>query len=136
MWPTIEAIDDAFDLRFPINDVPHLEELSKGFYDHSGGILDGCICALDEFVVRTRCPFRSEVKHQRDYCYYKGGFAIIVLAGWMHSFLSVLQNTVEAQMTLLLGVAPSCKKRWKLTICFHKRIFSLVMKHSPIHSSF
>jgi hypothetical protein len=81
LWPTIEALDDAFDLGFPIDDIAHLQELSKGFFEHSGGILDGCVCALDGFAVRTPCPYKSEVRHQKDYRFRKGGFAFIVLAG-------------------------------------------------------
>jgi hypothetical protein len=32
LWPTIEALDDAFDLGFPIDDIARLEELSKVFF--------------------------------------------------------------------------------------------------------
>jgi len=81
LWPTVEAIDNAFEMGFPVNDLDRLEELSKGFSDHSGGILDGCVLAIDGFGVQTRCPFRNEVVAQKDYRFRKGGFAIIVIAG-------------------------------------------------------
>ena len=81
LWPVIEAIDDAFALGFPVNDLDRLAELSKGFYDHSGGILDGCVLAVDGFGVPTRCPYKKEVPAQKDYQFRKGGFAIIAIAG-------------------------------------------------------
>ncbi len=62
LWPTIEAIDDAFELGFLCTDVSRLEELAKGFSEHSGGILDGCVLAVDGFGVRTRCPYERRVK--------------------------------------------------------------------------
>ncbi len=40
-------LDDAFALGFPINDLDRLTELTKGFYDHSGAILDACVLAVD-----------------------------------------------------------------------------------------
>jgi hypothetical protein len=49
LWPTVEAIDNAFEMGFPVNDLDHLGELSKGFCNHSGGILDGCVLALMAF---------------------------------------------------------------------------------------
>ncbi len=68
-------------MGFPVNDLDRLEELSKGFYDHSGGILDGCVLAVDGFGVRTQCPYKKEVPAQKDYRFRKGGFAIIAIAG-------------------------------------------------------
>ncbi len=47
LWPTLEAIDAAFTIGFAFDDIKRLETLSKGFYDHSGGVLDGCVLALD-----------------------------------------------------------------------------------------
>jgi hypothetical protein len=81
IWPTIEALDLAFDMGLPLDNVERLEELSRGFYDHSGGIFDGCVLAIDGFAVRTRQPFDNEVKYKKDYRYRKGGFAIVVIAG-------------------------------------------------------
>jgi hypothetical protein len=49
LWPTIEAIDIAYEMGLPLHDIDQLEELSQGFCDHSGGILDGCILAMDGF---------------------------------------------------------------------------------------
>ena len=53
----------------------------KVFRQHSGGILDGCVLALDCFGVQIHCPCKKDVVRQRDYCFHKGGFDIIVLAG-------------------------------------------------------
>ena len=81
IWPTIEAIDLAFDIGLPLHDTSRLDELAKGFYDHSGGILDGCVIAVDGLAVRTRQPYDHEVHWKKDYRFRKGGFAIIVIAG-------------------------------------------------------
>jgi hypothetical protein len=45
----------------PINDTEKLDALSKGFYNHSGGILDGCVLAMDGFAVLTWQPYEYEV---------------------------------------------------------------------------
>jgi hypothetical protein len=79
---TLEAIDKAYPMGLPIHDSTKLEELSKGFVDHSRGILDGCVMALDGFGVLTWQPFKSKVEKPKDYRYRKGGFAIVVLAGY------------------------------------------------------
>lgn len=81
IWPTIEALDSVFTIGLPIDDPNRLEELSRGFYEHSDGIFDGCVIAMDGLAVRTRCPFENEVEFRKDYRFRKGGFAIITLAG-------------------------------------------------------
>jgi hypothetical protein len=37
--------------------------------------------ALDGLGVIVHCPFKDDVERQRDYCFCKGGFAIIVFSG-------------------------------------------------------
>lgn len=81
LWPTLEAIDQAYSLGLPMDDPVQLQKLSDGFYHHSSGILDGCIMAIDGFGVATRQPYKTEVNRPKDYRFRKGGFAIIVLAG-------------------------------------------------------
>jgi len=81
LWPTLQAINDVFSMGFPIDDEEKLEELSRGFSEHSSGILDGCVLALDGLGVCTRCPFKTEVSRPKDYRFRKSGFAILVLAG-------------------------------------------------------
>jgi hypothetical protein len=49
----------AYEMGLPLHDVDKLEEFSQGFSDHSGGILDGCVLAMDGFAVLTRQPFLS-----------------------------------------------------------------------------
>jgi len=81
IWPTIESIDLAFDMGLPLHDTDKLEELSQGFSEHSGGIFDGYLLAIDGFAVPTRQPYDNEVIYKKDYHYHKGGFAIVVIAG-------------------------------------------------------
>jgi hypothetical protein len=44
---TTEALDLAYDMGLPIDDTDKIEELSKGFHDHSGGFFDGGVIAID-----------------------------------------------------------------------------------------
>jgi hypothetical protein len=81
LWPTISALDTAYDIGLPIHDTDKLDALSRGFYDHSGGILDGCVLSMDGLAILTRQPYDYEVVYKKDYHYCKGGFAIVVLAG-------------------------------------------------------
>jgi hypothetical protein len=81
LWPTIKAINKAFKMGFPANDEDRLEQLAAGFRQHSGGLLDGCVLALDGVGVPIHCPYKKDVERQKDYRFCKGGFAIIVLAG-------------------------------------------------------
>ncbi len=53
LWPTIEAFDAVFHIGLPLDDLNQLEEISKGFFDHSGGIFGGCVLAIDGFAIRT-----------------------------------------------------------------------------------
>lgn len=55
--------------------------MSKGFYDHSKTALDGCTMAIDGILIRTRKPYKSEVKKIKSYYNRKGSFGIIVMAG-------------------------------------------------------
>lgn len=81
LWPTVQALDREFSIGFPFGDEGRLEELAAGFREHSGGIMDGCVMAMDGFGVATRQPFKSEVDNPRDYRFRKAGFAVIVLGG-------------------------------------------------------
>jgi hypothetical protein len=51
--PTLEAINKAYSIGFPI---VSLEELSRGFSEHSSGIMEGGLLAIDGFGVKTRQP--------------------------------------------------------------------------------
>ncbi len=43
--------------------------------------MDGCVLALDCFGVPICCPYKKDVRRQKNYCFHKGGFAIIVFTG-------------------------------------------------------
>ena len=81
LWPTIQATDVLFELGFPINDINALTELERGFSEHSNGAMNGLVTVIDGLAVRVRQPYKSESEKPRDYCYRKGGFAVIVMAG-------------------------------------------------------
>jgi hypothetical protein len=81
IWPTMEAIDSSFSLKFPIDDHEALKALAKGFSDHSNGAMTNLVTVIDGLVVRVRQPYEWEVTHTKDYLSRKGGFAVIVMAG-------------------------------------------------------
>jgi hypothetical protein len=66
LWPTLAAIDAAFHISLPFDDIDKLESLLNGFYEHSAGILNGCVMALDGFGVSTRQPHDWEVERPKD----------------------------------------------------------------------
>jgi len=79
-WPPMQALNELFPLGLPYDDLLKLAELSNGFKNPSGGILDGFVMAIDGFGVLTRAPYQCEVERPKDYRCRKTGFAIIVLA--------------------------------------------------------
>jgi hypothetical protein len=83
LWPTVHALDNLLTLGLPLNDESVLNKLSNGFKEHSGGVLDGCILAIDGLAVRVRQPYYTEVESKFTKCWRcrKGGFAMIVMAG-------------------------------------------------------
>jgi hypothetical protein len=80
IWPTIEAINLAFDIGLPLHDASQLDELAKGFYYHSGDILDGCVITVDGLAAHPQQPYDYKV-WKEDYRFRKGGLTIIVIAG-------------------------------------------------------
>jgi hypothetical protein len=124
----------AYQIGLPIDDKEKLVELSQGFYDHSGGIFDGCLVAIDGLAVITRQPFNHEVKYKKDYHYHKGGFAIVVIAGCDSNCCFVVAsckhsgstNDTIAWQQMELYKAIEIDKRLPL------KYFLLGMKHLPI----
>lgn len=53
-------------MGLPLHDVDNLDELSQGFYDHSGGIFDGCVLAIKRFAVSTHQPYNHEIIYKKD----------------------------------------------------------------------
>jgi hypothetical protein len=78
LWPTISAMDKAFSMGFHRDDPERLELLAAGFWRRSGGVMDGCMLAIDGFGVTVQCPFQNDVERWKDNQFQKGGF---VLAG-------------------------------------------------------
>jgi hypothetical protein len=81
LWPTIDALDELFDLGMDITNDLALSTLSDGFERHSGGLLKGCVMAIDGLLVRTRAPTVNEVHNRKDWLCRKGGFAMLCMAG-------------------------------------------------------
>jgi hypothetical protein len=58
-----------------------LEQLAAEFSEHSGGLIDGCVLAIDGFGMCTHCPYKTEVIRQKDCWFRKGSFAFIMIVG-------------------------------------------------------
>ena len=80
LWPTLDALDKALQLSFPIDDDEELARLSKEFKDMSFGHFEFCVGAIDGLVLRTRAPFLKEVRYPTSYRNRKGCFGVLCLA--------------------------------------------------------
>jgi hypothetical protein len=81
LWPTIDAIDQAFQIGLPLNDVEELRRIAREFSIFSRGELLGCVIAIDGWVCRTRKPYRSEVTDVMAYRNRHDCWGIVILAG-------------------------------------------------------
>lgn len=57
LWPTVRALDEAYDLKFPCDDLDRLQQIGAEFGAHSRGILQNCVGAVDGLLIRTRAPY-------------------------------------------------------------------------------
>jgi hypothetical protein len=80
VWPTMEAIDIAFDISLP-GDNETLQQMSDEFAIYSRGELRGCVTAIDGWVARTRKPFHTEVTDVMAYRNRHDCWGVVVLAG-------------------------------------------------------
>lgn len=80
LWPTLEALDKALVLSFPIDDDAELERLSEEFAEMSNGHFRFCVGAMDGLILRSRCPYESEVQFPKSYVNRKGCFGVLCLA--------------------------------------------------------
>lgn len=86
LWPTMEAINQAVPLKFPTNDPndpnynpDELAQVASDFSTFSNNFFTSLVGAIDGLVIRTRCPFRTEVTNQREYRNRKGCFGVLCL---------------------------------------------------------
>jgi hypothetical protein len=78
LWPTIRAIDLAFDLGFPILE---MDRLSAEFAEFSRDRLSGCVIAIDGWYCPTRAPYDNETQNITTYYNRHQGYGLVVLAG-------------------------------------------------------
>ena len=81
LWPTIEAIDQVFEIGLPLDNVDELSRLAQEFSTFSNGQLYGCVTAIDGWIARTRKPSRFEVSDIMAYRNRHGCWGTVVLAG-------------------------------------------------------
>lgn len=80
LWPTIEAIDQYLKIEFPTNE-PELQNIANGFAKYTLPCFNGCIMAVDGIIIRTRCPYLSEVENTQVYFNRKHIYGVVVMAG-------------------------------------------------------
>lgn len=81
LWPTLEAIDQAFTIGLPVDDPAELDKIAADFGKYSHGELPGCVMAIDGWVAKTRKPFHSEVVDVMAYRNRHDCWGLVVLAG-------------------------------------------------------
>ena len=81
VWPIIDAIDGAFKIGLPLQNVNELQKLANEFAILSHGELLGCVTAIDGWVAQTRKPFPSEVDDILSIRNRHGCWGLVVLAG-------------------------------------------------------
>ena len=95
LWPTVHTIDKVLKLGFPVG-LEALSQLASGFNRQSNGIMNGCVMAIDGLLVRTRKPYKHEVKNPVAYKNRKGGFGVLLMAGCdadARFLMSVINNS-------------------------------------------
>lgn len=81
LWSTLEAIDKALNLSFPLNDEEKLREMADGFSWYSLHRLQDCVMAVDGWVMRTRAPRLSETNKVTLYWNRHNCYGMVVMAG-------------------------------------------------------
>lgn len=81
LWPTLEAIDTAFQIGLPINDEEALDQMASDFAHYSHGHMKGCVMAIDGWVARTRKPHVTEAEAVTSYRNRHGCWGLVVMAG-------------------------------------------------------
>lgn len=81
LWPTMEAIDSAFQIGLPLNNPEELKKTSDEFSAYSHGFMKGCVMAIDGWVARTRKPHVTEVESITSYRNRHGCWGLVVMAG-------------------------------------------------------
>jgi hypothetical protein len=72
LWETLEIIDKVLKIRFPTNDPISLSRMSEAFGKRTGGVLHGCVGALDGWAPRLQRPQLSAVPNPAQYFSRKG----------------------------------------------------------------
>ena len=81
LWKTLEAINAAFQIQFPVSNNEDLMKIQSGFERHSFGRIKGCVMAVDGWVIKTRQPYKSEVENINCFRNRKDCFGVVVIGG-------------------------------------------------------
>ena len=81
LWTTVDAILSTLKLGFSL-DPEYLKKTADDYYRYTKDCMYGCVSAIDEWVMETRCPTKKEAFQRiTDYRNRKGFWGILVLAG-------------------------------------------------------
>lgn len=84
VWPTIEAIDKAFEIGIPYDNLDQLKLTAEKFDEFTNcpnKEMFGCVTAIDGWVCHTRKPTQDEVTDTISYRNRKNCWGVVVLAG-------------------------------------------------------
>ena len=56
------ALIDVYKLDYPLHDLAQLKDIEEGFAALSGGVVRGCVGALDGMVVRIIKPSKTHMR--------------------------------------------------------------------------
>ena len=72
------ALIEAYKLDYPLHDPAQMEEIEEGFAALSGGVVRGCVGALDGMVVRIIKPSKKDTDNVQDFRNRKGCYAFVL----------------------------------------------------------
>ena len=96
LWETLEIVDKVLKIRFPTNDPISLSRMSEAFGKRTGGVLHGCVGALDGWAPRLQRPQLSAVPNPAQY-FSRKGFCT-------YSTLRALETAPHCTLTLNLRI--------------------------------
>ena len=108
LWSTMNAIDKALDLSFPLHDEAKLRKIADGFSWYSNHRLQDCVMAVDGWVMRTRAPRLSETNKVTLYWNRHKCYGMVVMAGCdsnlrYHMFSVVSSGELQSAVIIIVS---------------------------------
>jgi hypothetical protein len=85
----------AYHIGLPIHDTDKLDEMSKGFYEHSGGTLDGFVLSIDGLSVLTCQTYANHIFYLLDWISHERAFRCFIRSN------KIMVGKLPASITIL-----------------------------------